>query len=347
MLSRNFGPGGRRNRFAMLATTTLQLPAGKYRLAVTADDGVRVDMDGRRVIDSWAAREVAEDVAPLELDGASHVFHVEYFQANGEIKLWLRLEPVGTEALAAANGMVSHPTFERRLQSLSKAVEQNPASASALSNRGMWFMRYGHFAEAASDLGAAMRQDSTNFHNGWAASYAYFQAGDREGYERCCKELLDRWEGTLDERTQERLARACALWPGVIDSARLKRVADVPVGPETTVDFQSWINLAKGVVHCRAGEMEQAADDLYQSLAYDNGPCAQAAALYFLAIAHQHLGQTDQARGFMDRARALESEIAPEAGLGDMGFNNWLEWILAREGRKEAEAILNHTTTAR
>jgi len=41
------------DRFSVRWTRTLDLPAGQYRFAVTADDGVRLWINGHPLIDAW------------------------------------------------------------------------------------------------------------------------------------------------------------------------------------------------------------------------------------------------------------------------------------------------------
>ena len=77
--------------FGLLATTDLELPAGRYRLRVHSDDGVRVRVDGVRVIDNWSWHAEVVDEATLELAAGVHAFDVEYFQIDGAAALALDL----------------------------------------------------------------------------------------------------------------------------------------------------------------------------------------------------------------------------------------------------------------
>jgi hypothetical protein len=77
--------------FGLLATTDLELPAGRYRLRVNSDDGVRVRVDGVRVIDNWSWHAEVVDEATLELAAGVHAFDVEYFQIDGAAALALDL----------------------------------------------------------------------------------------------------------------------------------------------------------------------------------------------------------------------------------------------------------------
>jgi tetratricopeptide (TPR) repeat protein len=98
------GPGGQRQNFGIVATAEVDLPAGKYRLSATSDDGVCVGVDGRPLIDAWKPRRAAADEAVVGLEAGRHAWRVEYFNAAGEFKLWLQLAPEGGRTAGGAGG---------------------------------------------------------------------------------------------------------------------------------------------------------------------------------------------------------------------------------------------------
>jgi parallel beta-helix repeat protein len=74
-------------RFAFEATGTLTLPAGEFTLRTISDDGIRVWVDGRLVIDNWDLHGSEIDYAPLT--GGRHELRVQYFQIEGWAELRL------------------------------------------------------------------------------------------------------------------------------------------------------------------------------------------------------------------------------------------------------------------
>jgi parallel beta-helix repeat protein len=76
-------------RFAFEATSTVNLPAGEYTLRTISDDGIRVWVDGRLVIDNWDLHGSEIDYAPLT--GGTHELRVQYFQIEGWAELRLDL----------------------------------------------------------------------------------------------------------------------------------------------------------------------------------------------------------------------------------------------------------------
>lgn len=88
-------------RFVTEATATVALPPGKYTLRTISDDGVRVWVDGRLVIDDWTPHESAVDAVPI--GGGTHDIRVRHFQVGGWTEL--RLEFVaGTDESRGSPG---------------------------------------------------------------------------------------------------------------------------------------------------------------------------------------------------------------------------------------------------
>ena len=72
------------DRVAMVAEGRVTLPpgpAGAYVLRVISDDGGRVWVDGRLVIDNWDVHGSELDTAAMS--GGAHTVTVEYFEATG------------------------------------------------------------------------------------------------------------------------------------------------------------------------------------------------------------------------------------------------------------------------
>jgi hypothetical protein len=82
------------DHFATVATSKVELPAGKWRIRTVSDDGVRVYVDGKRVIDNWTWHAPTEDAAELDLAAGAHTIRVEHFEIDGWAWLEVHLEPV-------------------------------------------------------------------------------------------------------------------------------------------------------------------------------------------------------------------------------------------------------------
>ncbi len=67
--------------FATVATGKLALPSGEYTLELTTDDGARLFVDGKRVIDEWHYQ--GPTAYSIKLKGGAHDLRVEHFQIDG------------------------------------------------------------------------------------------------------------------------------------------------------------------------------------------------------------------------------------------------------------------------
>jgi len=93
------GPGG--DHFGMVARTRLRLPAGAWRLKTLSDDGVRVKVNGRSVIENWTWHGPTPNEGLFEqvTDGEVEL-EVEHFEIDGYAVLKLELEPGPDQAKA-------------------------------------------------------------------------------------------------------------------------------------------------------------------------------------------------------------------------------------------------------
>ena len=77
------GAGIGANRFVARWTRTMSFAPGDYEFAVTADDGVRLYVDGVRVIDKWIDQAPTTYRTTLPLDGGPHKIVMEYYENGG------------------------------------------------------------------------------------------------------------------------------------------------------------------------------------------------------------------------------------------------------------------------
>jgi hypothetical protein len=75
-------------RFGLIARTELVTEADRtYRLAVLSDDGVRILLDGKVVLENWTWHPPTRDEVQLEIPRGRHTLEVEYFQLDGAAAL--------------------------------------------------------------------------------------------------------------------------------------------------------------------------------------------------------------------------------------------------------------------
>jgi hypothetical protein len=85
--------------FGVVATTRVAIEnGGKHRLSVVSDDGVRVRVDGRSVLENWTWHAPTRDAVEIDLAAGEHEFVLEYFQIDGASALTVELEPAARPA---------------------------------------------------------------------------------------------------------------------------------------------------------------------------------------------------------------------------------------------------------
>jgi nitrous oxidase accessory protein NosD len=83
------------DHFGVIATRSLTIPARKWRLKTTSDDGIRVWMDDQLVIDDWTWHGPTKHDYEFEVkDAREHNFRIEYFELDGYAVLSLDFERI-------------------------------------------------------------------------------------------------------------------------------------------------------------------------------------------------------------------------------------------------------------
>lgn len=76
------GQGVPNDRFLTLAEGTLTLEPGEYELEITSDDGVRVKLDGKTILEDWTWHGPKTETRAVRL-GGTHKLRVEHFELDG------------------------------------------------------------------------------------------------------------------------------------------------------------------------------------------------------------------------------------------------------------------------
>ena len=72
----------------------MKLPRGRYELRTVSDDGVRVFVGGKKVLENWTWHGPTENKATVELEAGEHSIVVEHFEIDGWAVLQLDLRPL-------------------------------------------------------------------------------------------------------------------------------------------------------------------------------------------------------------------------------------------------------------
>ncbi|RYG43589.1 hypothetical protein EON79_16690, partial [bacterium] len=96
-----FYPGGPADHFATRAEATVDLPR-PMRLDLTADDGVRVLIDGRTVLDQWHYQGPTSSA--LTIPAGAHRLTIEHFEIDGYAVLQAKLTGIASGEATTARG---------------------------------------------------------------------------------------------------------------------------------------------------------------------------------------------------------------------------------------------------
>lgn len=93
-----------RTNFSIRWTTKLTVQtSGKYSFTFTGDDGVRIFLDGKPLIDHWVETAAMPVTAETELEvGKAYDLRIEYFQSGGDYVAKLNWQPPGESLLQKA-----------------------------------------------------------------------------------------------------------------------------------------------------------------------------------------------------------------------------------------------------
>ena len=103
-------PGVARTNFSVRWTGTLMAPvSGRYTLSLTADDGSRLVLDGKTLIDHWFEGAGTTQTVEVTLEaGHAYPLRVDYFQAAGQAYVRLNWTVPGRTYFTAATEAASH-----------------------------------------------------------------------------------------------------------------------------------------------------------------------------------------------------------------------------------------------
>ena len=109
------------DNFSVRWTRTMHFERGAYRFRVAADDGVRLYVDGRRIIDAWWDQGTTTyESGAIHLSGGNHTVKLEYYEHGGAAVIQLSWRRVGGGSATGWTGeyynnrhLSGSPTFTR------------------------------------------------------------------------------------------------------------------------------------------------------------------------------------------------------------------------------------------
>jgi tetratricopeptide (TPR) repeat protein len=279
-------------------------PDGR-RLAAAGDDGTVRVWDGTPVTPAWLGERRA--------------------LANRRWAVWQRWE--------ARDCMLRGQWFAAAWH-LDRLIASQPPQASRFVDRGLARIYLGRWEEAEADYArAAALPDATP--RGWSDwSLLCARRGNIEGARRAATPLLERFGATADGGTANDVAWACVRLPGVTaDPSRPMTLARRAA--EMTRSAAALKTL--GAALYRAERYDEALEQLNNAVQLNRG-AASYADMLFLALTHQRLGHTAEARHWLASAEDWFAEQQTRTGSpAEADWRILLEYDLLH---REAEALI-------
>ncbi|HEX6383037.1 MAG TPA: PA14 domain-containing protein [Anaerolineae bacterium] len=104
--------------FSARWTRSLYLNPGRYRFTVTADDGVRVWVNGQQIINGWSDHPSQTFSGDIDLPGGTFPIQVEYYESGGGARVelsWTVLSAAPAPTPAPANPAATATVISSRL----------------------------------------------------------------------------------------------------------------------------------------------------------------------------------------------------------------------------------------
>jgi hypothetical protein len=95
------------DNFSVRWTRTVNFGEGRYRFKTTTDDGVRLYVDGKLIIDRWYEMSVSTFTADVKLKGGNHTIRMEYFELQGNAVAKLSWEKMKEDKPAAVGNIIT------------------------------------------------------------------------------------------------------------------------------------------------------------------------------------------------------------------------------------------------
>jgi len=266
-------------------------------------------------------------------------------QFHGVLTALHRLLPNDKQIEEAYRRMVEKTAaeFSRKLDALTRAIQNQPDQAAGYLARGDWYGRRGHWQKAADDYGAAYRLQPDPL-AGKNLGILLVWIGKADRYRVHCQELLDRLAGTsADHEAEWALKTCCLLGPDPVgDPARLARLGEVTLSGDPAKPNREWDLLAHGLYEYRAKRYDAAVTNCREARIRAKSSdvnALAAAAITVEAMALHRSGDAEGARRSLTEAKKLIDEKLLLLEAGDWG-EWWYDWLVAQLLYREAEGLI-------
>jgi tetratricopeptide (TPR) repeat protein len=213
--------------------------------------------------------------------------------------------------------------------------------AAAHEGLGIVFARTGRWDVAVSAFRRSLGLDPRNKETWERFAALLLYTGDVKEYRSARRELLERFGKTDQPPSAGSLAWTCLTSPE--PAGDLGPLLEVARRVEDGDEIQAWhdnVRRLQGLAAYRAGRFTDALEKLKECSPDPDGGRADAAIFTELALAHHRLGQAEEARAALSKARAILEKTMPNPEKGRPYGDDWHLWLLCQVLFREAERLL-------
>jgi len=211
--------------------------------------------------------------------------------------------------------------LDKAIADLSQVLKLNPGHGPSWHGRGQAYAELGDLKSAATDFAAALQRPGVPATVSCDVAQARLHLKDASGYREACARALKRFGETEDPVLAASLAWTCSLAPGATaDPEQVVRLARLALAQ----DAENYVcQRALGAALYRADKFQEAIERFTFALQLRKQPAPST--WLFLALAHQRLKHTEEAKKWLDKAREWIAQ-ARRQKPGEGGDDKTLSW---------------------
>jgi tetratricopeptide (TPR) repeat protein/predicted Ser/Thr protein kinase len=212
--------------------------------------------------------------------------------------------------------------------------------AQLLGLRGHLNARRGQWDQAAEDFGAVVAVLPGDHMYWYRGAVLRAWLGDRDGYQRLCHEMLDRFSREEDLTIHERVAKSCLLLPlPAQEFKQASRLIDEAAINAKNHWVRPWVEATQALAHYRRGRETEALSLAEHSLSFGASDWNRIVLAHAVrALALGRLGRCQEAR---QARQAAAQTLGQVKGLswGDY-TDHWHDYVISQLLLREAGALL-------
>jgi serine/threonine protein kinase/tetratricopeptide (TPR) repeat protein len=249
---------------------------------------------------------------------------------------------VPSDAAAAKHRRTVYDEIAQNDDLLAGVAKLRPKDAQLWKTSGEYHATRRQWTKAATALAKVVELEPSNHLNWFQLAPVYLHLSDTEGYQRVCREMVERFGKTDQAEVADRTAKTCLLAANTgVNRQQVRKLAEQAVAADANHRLRKWFLLTLGMTDYRDGQYASAADRLRQSLSPGaEGMYLDSTAYLFLAMAQQRQGTAQEAQESLSKARVLAAEKFPKLDRGQRLSTDWADWLRFEIARREAEDLV-------